>query len=240
MNLILNTCINKYLSLVLQKKFNIKMRTYSIAPDYKRGHKPDPSLYRKPPDPELVYVTVQTGFTGYIPENEYDLKSSYIKTNVFEISALLYGDKGPVVLFLHGVPTNKYEWIEIQKMMSPFCRTVSIDMLGMGESSKPRYYGIDELGYFAWEWKNDVEYIDQVMTALFSKEPFLFVASDWDGGIATHYSEKYSNRLTGLVLVDPIALDGYPVPEIQAFGRSSLVDDDTYIKLLSSSDQTIA
>ncbi|MGH7961086.1 MAG: alpha/beta fold hydrolase, partial [Candidatus Binatia bacterium] len=62
-------------------------------------------------------------------------------TNTFDIAYTKIGDKGPLVLFLHGVPTNRTQWEHIQHYVARFARTISIDMLGMGESTRPRMYG---------------------------------------------------------------------------------------------------
>ena len=59
-------------------------------------------------------------------------------TDEFEIAWTKMGKAGPLVLFLHGVPTNRTQWEDIQGHVSRFAETIAIDMLGMGESTKPR------------------------------------------------------------------------------------------------------
>jgi pimeloyl-ACP methyl ester carboxylesterase len=180
----------------------------------------------------------------------------YKITNEFKIAYTVWGDRGPIVLFLHGVPTNRRQWWPIQKRVAPFARTVSIDMLGMGESDKPRDYGINRDGSKQypddlndpWDWINDVEYVDQLMNTLFPGEKFTFVADDWGSGINSHYAAIFdSNRLDGFVQLDPIAFDGYPVAEIQAIGRASQIpvefrhgmDDGEFKEAMGAFDQTV-
>ena len=234
-------------------------------------------------------------FTGLIM-NE---KNKTLKwTNKMEIAYTKYGDKGPILLFLHGVPTNKRQKWHIQYKTGPFCRTIAIDMLGMGKSSQPRFYGkkkiIDKLitlkkikylnkknkpyeiestesieqfesrieneggifgiqgsipkieleEYTEWHWKWDTVYIDVLMRALFDDEQFIFESDDWGGGIGLSYAnefcanvDKSKNRAYSIILTDPIAFDGYPVKEIEAFGRASAVDDNTFMLLLAKADQ---
>ncbi|WP_164844344.1 alpha/beta hydrolase [Azoarcus sp. DN11] len=150
-----------------------------------------------------------------------------IWTDEFEIAYTKMGDKGPLVLFLHGVPTNRAQWEDIQRHVSRFCETISIDMLGMGESTMPRLYGrkTDPDRNDLWYWRNDTDYVEKLMQHEYPGRKFIFVADDWGSGIASHYAAKYNHRLDALVQLDPIAFDGYPVNEIQAIGRASLIPD---------------
>jgi len=168
-------------------------------------------------------------------------------TNEFEIAYTKMGVKGPIVLFLHGVPTNRRQWEGVQHHVSRFARTISIDMLGMGESTKPRMYGkkTDPSPNDAWYWKNDTQYIEQLMEHEFPGEKFIFVADDWGSGIASHFAAKYNNdRLNALIQMDPIAFDGYPVNEIQAIGRASMIPntaagDEQFANAFGAFDQTL-
>ncbi len=117
-------------------------KAYAHAPNPIDGHAPRPhELYRKPkpnstkldeewdfyydgnhsPRPYRGYASIQ-----HMPDTPV----------VHTLSYTLMGDRGPLVLLLHGVPTNKRQHQPVQKMLAPFCRTISVDMLGMGKSSK--------------------------------------------------------------------------------------------------------
>jgi pimeloyl-ACP methyl ester carboxylesterase len=171
-------------------------------------------------------------------------------TDEFEIAYTKMGNTGPVVLFLHGVPTNRTQWEKIQKHVARFARTISIDMLGMGESTKPRMYGrqnqdVNPGDNELWYWKSDVDYIDKLMQQEYPGEKFTFVADDWGSGINSHYAATYNDtRLNGFVQMDAIAFDGYPVNEIQAIGRASLLPDTVegdaaFARAISAFDQTL-
>ena len=68
--------------------------------------------------PKHGFFKVKTGFTGKIAvdkdgkRDEYNLGPNvrYVKTDTFNIAFTTWGDKGPVVLFLHGVPANRRQW----------------------------------------------------------------------------------------------------------------------------------
>ncbi len=167
-------------------------------------------------------------------------------TDEFEIAYTKVGSEGPLVLFLHGVPTNRMQWEDIQRHVGRFCETIAIDMLGMGESTKPRMYGkkTDPSDNDLWYWKHDVAYIDALMQEEFPDRKFFFVADDWGGGIATAYAAAHNDRLDGFILLDPIAFDGYPVNEIQAIGRGSLIPDtpegdEAFANGFAAFDQTL-
>ncbi|MCZ6530527.1 MAG: alpha/beta hydrolase [Chloroflexi bacterium] len=148
-------------------------------------------------------------------------------TDEFEIAYTKVGSEGPLLLFLHGVPTNRMQWEDIQRHVGRFCETIAIDMLGMGESTQPRQYGkkTDQSDNDLWFWKHDVDYIDALMQHEYPGRKFFFIADDWGGGIASSYAAAHNDRLEGFILLDPIAFDGYPVNEIQAIGRGSLIPD---------------
>lgn len=207
----------------------------SSPPDPLFGHEPDKSIYRSDwGKPYQGKITIETEYSGVIISK----KSKRRLTNQFNIAYTQMGNKGPVVAFLHGVPTNRIQWYPIQKRMAPFCRTISFDMLGLGESDHPSKYGSKENEDNAWEWKNDVSWVEQLMDSIYPNEKFIFIADDWGGGIALSYAEKYNNRLKALILLDPIAFDGYPVNEIQAIGRASGLESSEFRMAMGDADQT--
>ena len=208
------------------------------------SHPPNPfmgneprDIYRKVRAPRHGKYRVTLPYSGMIHNGK-----EWKKTNIAEIAYTLWGDKGPIVAFLHGVPTNRRQWYPIQKRVASFCRTISFDMLGMGESSMVRKYGEGQNTGInnAWDWVNDCGYVEQLMTGLFGNERFVFVADDWGAGINIHYAAKYNDRLLALVQLDPIAFDGYPVNEIQAIGRASMIEDEKQFAMaMGSVDQTM-
>jgi hypothetical protein len=113
-------------------------------------------------------------------------------TDNFEIAYTKVGNRGPLVLLLHGVPCNRAQWEEVQRFLGRFCETIAIDMLGMGESSQPRLYGRkdDPDNETQWHWVNDVAYVEQLMQHEYPERKFIFIADDWGSGIASHYAKE--------------------------------------------------
>ena len=226
---------------------------YSHPSNIDKGYEPRPSIYRDGGDFKHGMFKFTSPFYGVI----FDDNNKRIETNNFEIAYSIKGNKGPVVLMLHGVPSNRKLYYPLQRRMSPFCRTICIDMLGMGESSKPQMYG-DKVnktllnkhnlvpgkgaaqGTKPWDWINDCFYIKELMNSLFSNEKFVFIADDWGSGINSHFAARYNNLLLAFIQIDPIAFDGYPVSEIQAIGRASVIKDNDQFKMaMGGIDQTM-
>jgi len=173
-------------------------RAFSHTPVRAAGNDVDLSIYREPG------ATTYGSFKFKAPAEGLVLvggpHSSETKwTDDFEIAFTKVGSKGPVVLFLHGVPTNRMQWEEIQRHVGRFCQTIAIDMLGMGESTKPRMYGkkTDKSNNDLWYWKHDVDYVDALMEHEFPGQKFTFVADDWGGGIASSYAGRHNHHLFG-------------------------------------------
>lgn len=209
------------------------------------GNAPDLSIYPLQSVPQYGVFRYQAPTEGLLQIG--DPHSSDTKwSNDFEIAWTKMGNKGPLILFLHGVPTNRSQWEEVQGQVSRFCETISIDMLGMGESSKPRLYGRKDNPEpnDRWHWIHDVDYIEKLMQQEYPGRKFIFVADDWGSGIASHYAAIHGDRLNAFVQMDPIAFDGYPVNEIQAIGRASEIPntqegDSQFALLFAAFDQTL-
>lgn len=209
------------------------------------GNAPDLSVYRPQGAPEYGSFRYKAPAEGLLQVGGPH-STETVWSDDFEIAWTKMGNKGPLVFFLHGVPTNRSQWEEVQGQVSRFCETISIDMLGMGESSKPRMYGRrhNSEPNDLWHWPYDTDYIEKLMQQEYPGRKFIFVADDWGGGIASHYAAKYNNRLNAFVQMDPIAFDGYPVNEIQAIGRASQIPntpegDAQYAMLFAAFDQTL-
>ncbi|GIW56935.1 MAG: oxidoreductase [Nitrospiraceae bacterium] len=218
---------------------------FSHPPVREAGNDVDLSIYRSPGKARYGKFQYKAPAEGLVQVGgPHSTETAW--TDEFEIAYTKMGDKGPLVLFLHGVPTNRTQWEEIQKHVSRFCETISIDMLGMGESTQPRLYGkkTDQRDNDLWYWRNDVDYIEKLMQQEYPGRKFIFVADDWGSGIASHYAARHNDRLEALVHLDPIAFDGYPVNEIQAIGRASMIPntpegDAMFAAAFAAFDQTL-
>jgi pimeloyl-ACP methyl ester carboxylesterase len=234
--------------------------------DMDRGHEVPLDLY--PPAPkEFIHgvVSVYTGYNGLLPNDEFDgdIKNTTISEGNYKIHYMMTEPQTIDriwFVFLHGVPTNARQYVPIMHRLGRFFPCMAFDMLGMGESSKPRCYGesytilssIKETGDLsratgahqtAWQWQNDIEYIKQtIKQVLGDTTRYVFVADDWGGGQLAHFitSDNVDSNMIGACFIDPIAFDGYPVSEIQAIGRASMIPNDTqFAQAMGAFDQTL-
>jgi pimeloyl-ACP methyl ester carboxylesterase len=229
-----------------------RLSTYdalSHAPVREAGNDVDLTVYRSAGRPRYGVFRYEAPAEGLVQvDPPHGTETRW--TRDFEIAWTKQGDSGPLVLFLHGVPTNRAQWEPVQRHVARFCQTISIDMLGMGESTKPRLYGRKDQPDLhpgdnqQWYWKSDVDYIEQLMQHEYPGQKFFFVADDWGSGILSHYAARHNDRLLGIAHLDPITFDGYPVNEIQAIGRASQIPDtpegDQLLgQLFAAFDQTL-
>nr|QBK93209.1 MAG: haloalkane dehalogenase [Pithovirus LCPAC403] len=195
------------------------------------GHEVDESIYRSAGVPETGFVEVDS----WVPGNILMDDGKYETTSMVSIAYTKWGSGKTLVVFLHGVPTNRIQWYPVQKRMARFCETISFDMLGLGESTMPLRKDLA-----SWEWINDTVWLGAVMQKLYGDRQWVFVADDWGAGIALHYAAKNPDSLLALCLLDPIAFDSYGVAEIQAIGRLSAVKDQKTFEMLTGAfDQTL-
>ena len=228
-------------------------------PDPLAGHDPNENLYNSPGSAIIGKFKANMPFSGKIPSSEYDLFNvTYRDTNCFDIGYTKWGNKGPAVIFIHGVPTNRRQWYDVQKRVAHFTRTLSFDLLGMGDSDKPRMYGYQQSVNFsvgnwphyhanpdqppvsAWEWRFDSIYISQLVKKMFPNEKVTVVADDWGGGVASWFVAQFPELCNGLIKLNSIDFDGYPVSEIQAIGRAAMIEnEEDFMKGMFAFDQTL-
>ncbi len=223
-------------------------QAFSHPPNPLVGHEPDwQTLYSKVDNIKEGRFQYCSRFVGDVESPEGS--GNFVETNEFEIAFTTMGNKGIPVIFLHGVPSNRRSYYSLQRRMGRFCRTLSFDMLGLGESSKPRNFGKNFPKMFndagkgkgpsPWDWNFDLEYVELLIKTMFPGEKVVFVADDWGGGILAHAAVKLQSLLHSVIFIDPIAGDSYPVSEIQAIGRASQIKDDAeFAKAMGSADQT--
>ena len=163
---------------------------FSKSPNKFVGNKPNLNIYREPDFPKLPkdiddFLVPNTyeedDETGAISgklivEDDQSTKRGTLVNGVWyvEIAFTCMGDKGPLILFMHGVPTNRRQYYPIMNLLKPFCRCVAIDMLGMGESQVKRRKDLDP--FKTWLWKHDADYIKNFMEIMYPNEKFIFCA----------------------------------------------------------------
>ena len=177
------------------------------------------------------------------------------KTDMFQISyTVAYPSRRreknvrdlPYIFLMHGVPMNRRLKYEIMKQLGKSAFVVSVDMLGMGDSSMPHKYGQDQYPSSvppktqgdkdnfnrAWDWQYDGHYIHLLLKkhlprkyGLDNLKPWVMQCDDWAAGILMRYicDRQFRTDVGLAIFVNPIFLDGYFVIEIGTIGKLSMV-----------------
>lgn len=110
-----------------------------------------------------------------------------------EISYVDVGAGAPVV-FLHGNPTSSYLWRNIIPYIAPFRRCLAPDLIGMGQSGKPRSHG--------YRFADHVRYLDAWFDALDLGSDLTFVGHDWGGALAFHRAYRHQHTVAALAYME--------------------------------------
>lgn len=100
----------------------------------------------------------------------------YADINGIKLHYVIEGDKGPLVILLHGFPEFWYAWHNQIPALSPYCRVVAPDMRGYNLSSKPKgvkNYTLDTLAA-------DIK----ALIAHLGESKAYIVGHDWGGCVA--------------------------------------------------------
>lgn len=151
------------------------------------------------------------------------------KTNVADISYNSYRPvdpekraNAPTIVLTHGVPVSKEEWHDVARLLGRVMNVITVDLLGMGESSSPVAFKNDA-GEWHWSWQLHA----RVFRLMFEKlrrlailpPKFFFGANDWGAGVVQKYVDLYGDDyLHGAIIGSPIALNGYWVQHIGSLG----------------------
>jgi 3-oxoadipate enol-lactonase len=97
------------------------------------------------------------------------------------------------MVFIHGFGGNATQWKYQLQKFSDEARVIALDLRGAGLSDQPAgaRYTMDEF----------VADIDQALTALEVREPFVLLGHSFGGAIVTEYARAHPERVAKLVLI---------------------------------------
>lgn len=144
--------------------------------------------------------------------------SDFAEARGYKLHYVRDGEAGMPIFLVHGVPSASFRWRPVQELISPYLRTYAYDIIGMGKSDKPRQ---------GWDYtfENDAHQMAELMDH-WGFEKMVICGDDWGGGIALTFAALYPERTELLIAVNPVCLDIWPVPEIEAVGRAHFIEDD--------------
>jgi pimeloyl-ACP methyl ester carboxylesterase len=116
------------------------------------------------------------------------------------------GDDGPVVVLLHGIAGSSRTWDAVLPRLAGTCRVVAPDLLGHGESAKPK--GDYSLGAYASGVRD--------LLAALGHASATIVGHSLGGGVAMQFAYQFPEMCERLVLVDSGGLGREVTPVLRA------------------------
>lgn len=97
-----------------------------------------------------------------------------------------------VFLYIHGNPTSSYLWRNIITFTASFGRSIAIDLIGFGKSSKP---DID------YTFQDHIKYVNGFILKLNLKN-IVLVLHDWGGAIGFNYAMNHPENVKGIIYME--------------------------------------
>lgn len=116
------------------------------------------------------------------------------------------GTTGPVLVLVHGVAGSSAAWDPVMALLADHFRVVAPDLLGHGESAKPR--GDYSLGAYASGIRDLLDHLRLGRVTI--------VGHSLGGGIAMQFAYQFPERCEGLALVGSSGLGQEVMPILRA------------------------
>ena len=100
--------------------------------------------------------------------------------------------EGPVVLFVHGVPTWSYLWRNVIPYLSEHYRCIAVDLIGFGKSDKPDIH---------YDVFNHISYLEAFIREL-KLNDIVMVMHGWGSVIGTAVASKHPELFKGLAYLE--------------------------------------
>jgi uncharacterized protein (TIGR00369 family) len=165
-----------------------------VTPPYS----PPPSPLEHPPPARLPSVEPP------IPPAPLAQGKQYVRLFSGNIGYLRRGQGLPIVL-LHGIPSSSFLWRDVIDPLSSHFDVIAPDLLGYGDSEKRVDANLSVAA--------QARYVVAFLEALQVREA-AFVGHDVGGGIAQLIATDEPARVARLILIDSIADNNWPIPDI--------------------------
>ncbi len=134
-----------------------------------------------------------------------DVKKSFATTEGGRIAYVESGRGEPIVL-IHGMPTSAFLWRNVAPRLAGHFRVYAVDLLGFGDSDKPQNADLSIAA--------QAKYLRGFMAHV-GWEKGAVAGHDIGGGIAQLLAVEHPELVRKLILLDTIAYDSWPIPEIE-------------------------
>ncbi len=128
-------------------------------------------------------------------------KSGGRKVYVQEMGPACGDTAQPTVVFESGIAASSQNWLEVQRKVAEFARTVSYDRAGVGWSDESDG---------ARTPRNIARELRETLRAAGIAGPYVVVGHSFGGLIARRFAAEYADEVAGVVLVDPMRPEEWP------------------------------
>lgn len=136
---------------------------------------------------------------------DYPFARHYVDIRGIKMHYLDEGPReAPPVVMVHGNPTWSFYYRRLVAALSPTCRCIVPDHVGMGLSDKP-----DESRY-TFTLESRVNDLEALIDSLNLAQPITLVLHDWGGMIGMAYATRHPERIARLVILNT---GGFSLPK---------------------------
>jgi|TARA_B110000444_G_scaffold251771_1_gene280108 haloalkane dehalogenase len=143
-----------------------------------------------------------------LPAADFPYEYKFVEIDGNRIAYIEKGEGDPI-LFIHGAPTSSYLWRNILPWMSDRGRCISMDLIGFGQSDKPK----DHFGYFI-----HTDYVRKFIEALDLKNITL-VLHDWGFNYGMEYTVDHPENVKGVCYGEALMSPRYPIDDTESYGK---------------------
>ena len=144
-----------------------------------------------------------------VVSEELTIERKMVEVLDSEMSYLEQGN-GSAVLYIHGNPTSAYLWRNIMPYTSDTHRSIAVDLIGMGQSGKPK------IGY---SYQDHYAYLAAFIDAL-DLQRVTLVAHDWGAALAWDYARQNPKRVKRIAFMEGVLPPSFPINDISVMGET--------------------
>lgn len=132
-------------------------------------------------------------------------KTKYVTVEGHQIAYQEMGQGTPLLL-IHGIPTNKFLWRNVMPKLASKYRVIAPDLLNFGESDMPSNTDVS----INAQCRIMCKFIEELGISKVN-----IAAHDIGGGVAQLMAVNHPDKVNGLVLLDSVCFDSWPIPEFE-------------------------
>ena len=160
------------------------------------------------------------------------IKRETVDVAGISVSYLTGGDKGPIVLLLHGTYWSRVWAPVLEGMANCGLRPVAVDLPGLGRSGGELTRATATVPALA-------DWVVAFHRAIDTDEPIGVAGHDIGGGIAQHLLVDASIKVSRLALVNSVLYDSWPVPGVARFRDPAVVAATTTEDVLAARRKSV-